>query len=165
MLSPPRQDTRAEPPDHQSSAPPSRGPRQGYGPAGCGDCQLRARRLPLPGTRRALCLPAAEISLQPLGWLAHTSSNLPDECGRRQVCYKLQKVTLTLLQIQHRNPRHFAFRLHFASSTEAVLATNSCLLPRSWEGSGRRKADQPGPASLAKLPAMPGQPASWATDL
>lgn len=108
-----------------------------------------------------LCLLEAEILLQPLGSLTHTSSKPPDECGRRQVSYKLRKIMLSPLQIQHCNPRHFAFHLHFASSTEAELAKNSCRLHRSWEGSRQGKAElrgQPGPARLlSPLPC----PANW----
>lgn len=62
---------------------------------------------------------------------------------------RLHKVTLPQLQIQHHNPRQFALHLHFASSTEAILAVHSCHLHRLWEGSSHRKAELR--ASLAQL--------------
>ena len=94
-------------------------------------------------------VPASGRNIAGASWLTHISSNLPDECGRRQASYKIQKVTLPPLQIQHRNPRHFAFHLHFANSTEAVLVMNPCHLPWSWEGNSQWESRTEGPAWLS----------------
>ena len=76
MLSPPLQDTRSEAPDHQSSAPPSRGPRQGCGPAGCGDCQLRARPAASPW-HQAGSVPASSRNITAATGLARTHQLQP----------------------------------------------------------------------------------------
>ena len=96
-------------------------------------------------------VPAGGRNIAGTSWLTHISSDLPDECGRRQASYKLQKVTLPLFQIQHRNPRHFAFHLHFASSTEAVMTVNPCHPHWSWEGNGHWEAGQRGQRGSAHL--------------